>query len=192
MTETAIVVVNAGSSSIKFVVFADREGALDPVVRGQIEALFTAPRFVARDARGRVQEEKSCAAASSSVAISAPPAAHLQQGRAEGLELAAVGHRVVHGGTQYSAPVRVDAGVLGALEKLSCRSRRCTSRTTSLRSARSLPRGRAAAGRLLRHRVPPHAAAACAGFCAAGGDYRGWGAALRLPRTFLRLHRLGA
>ena len=38
----------------------------------------------------------------------------------------------------------------------------------------------AAAGRLLRHRVPPHAAAACAGFCAAGGDYRGWGAALRL------------
>jgi len=120
MTETAIVVVNAGSSSIKFVVFADREGALDPVVRGQIEALFTAPRFVARDARGRVQEEKSWGEGvklGHDGAI-AYLAAHLQQGRAEGLELAAVGHRVVHGGTQYSAPVRVDAGVLGALEKL--------------------------------------------------------------------------
>jgi len=120
MTETAIVVVNAGSSSIKFVVFADREGALDPVVRGQIEALFTAPRFVARDARGRVQEEKSWGEGvklGHDGAI-AYLAAHLRQGRAEGLELAAVGHRVVHGGTQYSAPVRVDAGVLGALEKL--------------------------------------------------------------------------
>src|SRR5687768_8524377 len=120
MTETAIVVVNAGSSSIKFVVFADREGALDPVVRGQIEALFTAPRFVARDAQGRVQEEKSWGEGvklGHDGAI-AYLAAHLQQGRAEGLELAAVGHRVVHGGTQYSAPVRVDAGVLGALEKL--------------------------------------------------------------------------
>jgi acetate kinase len=120
MTETAIVVVNAGSSSIKFVVFADREGALAPVVRGQIEALFTAPRFVARDAQGRVQEEKSWGEGvklGHDGAI-AYLAAHLQQGRAEGLELAAVGHRVVHGGTQYSAPVRVDAGVLGALEKL--------------------------------------------------------------------------
>ena len=118
--ETAIVVVNAGSSSIKFVVFRDREGALDPVVRGQIEALFTAPRFVARDAQGRVQEEKSWGEGvklGHDGAI-AYLAAHLQQGRAEGLELAAVGHRVVHGGTQYSAPVRVDAGVLGALEKL--------------------------------------------------------------------------
>jgi len=120
MSETAIVVVNAGSSSIKFVVFADREGALDPVVRGQIEALFTAPRFVARDAQGRVQEEKSWGEGvklGHDGAI-AYLAAHLQQGRAEGLELAALGHRVVHGGTQYSAPVRVDAGVLGALEKL--------------------------------------------------------------------------
>ena len=102
-------------SSIKFVAFA-----IDPVVRGQIEALFTAPRFVARDARGRVQEEKSW---DEGVKLGhdgaiAYLAAHLQQGRAEGLELAAVGHRVVHGGTQYSAPVRVDAGVLGALEKL--------------------------------------------------------------------------
>ena len=117
---TAIIVVNAGSSSIKFVVFGEREGVLAPVVRGQIEALFTAPRFVARDAAGRIQEEKSWGGGvklGHEGAI-AYLAGHLRQGRAEGLELAAVGHRVVHGGTRFSAPVRVDAGVLGALEKL--------------------------------------------------------------------------
>ena len=117
---SAIVVVNAGSSSIKFVVFAEREAALEPVIRGQIEALFTAPRFVARDREGRVQEEKSWG---QGVKLGhdgamAYLAGHLQEGRAEGLELAAVGHRVVHGGMQYSAPARVDAGVLAALEKL--------------------------------------------------------------------------
>ena len=42
---SAIVVLNAGSSSIKFMLFAEREEALDPVVRGQIDGLLTAPRF---------------------------------------------------------------------------------------------------------------------------------------------------
>ena len=117
---SAIVVLNAGSSSIKFVLFAEREGALDPVVRGQIEALFTAPRFIARDGQGRLQEEKSWGEGvklghDGAVAYLAE---RLEERRAEGLELAAVGHRVVHGGTQYSAPVRVDAAVLATLEKL--------------------------------------------------------------------------
>jgi len=117
---SAIVVLNAGSSSIKFVLFAEREGALDPVVRGQIEALFTAPRFIARDGQGRLQEEKSWGEGvklghDGAIAYLAE---RLEARRAEGLELAAVGHRVVHGGTQYSAPVRVDAAVLAALEKL--------------------------------------------------------------------------
>src|SRR5512138_1987937 len=117
---SAIVVLNAGSSSIKFVLFAERKGALEPVVRGQVEALFTAPSFVARDGQGRVQEEKSWGAGAKlghDGAI-AYLAERLEARRAEGLELAAVGHRVVHGGTRYSAPVRVDAAVLAALEKL--------------------------------------------------------------------------
>jgi len=115
----AILVLNAGSSSIKFVLFAERKGALDPVVRGQIEGLYTAPRFVARDGEGRVQEEKSWGEGTKlghDGAI-AYLAEKLKE-RGGGRELAAVGHRVVHGGTQYSAPVRVDAGVLATLEKL--------------------------------------------------------------------------
>lgn len=50
----AILVLNAGSSSIKFVLFAERGGELDPVVRGQIEGLCTAPRLHAGKPRGGV------------------------------------------------------------------------------------------------------------------------------------------
>jgi acetate kinase len=46
----AILVLNAGSSSIKFLLFAERNGKLDAVVRGQVEGLYTAPRFAARGA----------------------------------------------------------------------------------------------------------------------------------------------
>jgi acetate kinase len=44
----AIVVLNAGSSSIKFSLFLEREEDLEPDVRGQIEGLYTAPHFVAK------------------------------------------------------------------------------------------------------------------------------------------------
>jgi acetate kinase len=115
----AILVLNAGSSSIKFVVFAERGGDLHPAVRGQIEGLYAAPRFVARDGEGLVLEEKSWGEGmrlghDGAIAYLADKL----RARGAGFELAAVGHRVVHGGTQYSAPVRVDAGVLVALEKL--------------------------------------------------------------------------
>ena len=115
----SILVLNAGSSSIKFVLFAERERELDSVVRGQIEGLYTAPRFVARDGGGRVQEEKTWG---EGVELGHDGAiAYLTEklrARGAGFELAAVGHRVVHGGTHYSSPVCIDAGVLAALEKL--------------------------------------------------------------------------
>ena len=47
----AILVLNAGSSSIKFSVF-DPRARLDPSLRGQVEGLYTAPRFTAKDATG--------------------------------------------------------------------------------------------------------------------------------------------
>lgn len=46
----------------------------------------------------------------------------------------AIGHRVVHGGTQYDAPVLVDDDVLAQLDDLT-RWRRCTSPTTLRPSA---------------------------------------------------------
>ena len=47
MTSDAIAVLNAGSSSIKFSLFVGADLAL--ILRGQAEAIHTAPRFVAKD-----------------------------------------------------------------------------------------------------------------------------------------------
>ena len=48
----AILVLNAGSSSLKFSVFLHGETP-EPLLRGQLEGLFTQPHFVARDRAGR-------------------------------------------------------------------------------------------------------------------------------------------
>jgi acetate kinase len=55
----AILVLNAGSSSIKFLLYEHRDGRLEPQVRGQIEGIHTSPHFIARTPRGVVAAEKS-------------------------------------------------------------------------------------------------------------------------------------
>jgi acetate kinase len=118
--QEGILVLNAGSSSIKFLLFGGTGSALEPVIRGQIEGLHTAPRFVARDAVGGTVAERSWG---EGVKLGHDGAvAHLadflrEQGRARRIELRAVGHRVVHGGLEYTQPVRLDARVVSALEK---------------------------------------------------------------------------
>ena len=116
----AILVLNAGSSSLKFTVFAVGDGdALEVRVRGALEALSGAARFRATDARGAVVGEHAWAAG-------APPhhAGALDflfdwlQARGGAARLAAVGHRVVHGGTEFAAPVRIDPAVLAKLDGL--------------------------------------------------------------------------
>ena len=57
MSDT-ILVLNAGSSSIKFSLFAERGAELDAVASGQVEAIYTAPRFVAKDADGKPVNEQ--------------------------------------------------------------------------------------------------------------------------------------
>jgi acetate kinase len=118
-TAKAIVVINAGSSSIKFSLFLERGGDLVPAVRGHVEGLSTAPRFVARDPSGRTLAERSWG---EDVTLGHEAAmAHLRAYLREELldnRLVGVGHRVVHGGLEYAAPVRVDAGVLEALQQL--------------------------------------------------------------------------
>ena len=113
-----IAVLNAGSSSFKFSLFALAPEGPALLARGQAEGLFTAPRFVARDGAGRIVDEKAW---DDGTALGHDGALDHLVGflRAHfgGQPLAGVGHRVVHGGPLYSAPVRVDAGVLAALQK---------------------------------------------------------------------------
>ena len=113
----AITVVNAGSSSLKFSLFAVRGNALELTVHGQAEGLYTAPRFVAKDAPGRVLDEKSWP---DGIALGHDGALdHLlafMRGQLANQRLVGVGHRVLHGGLDYSLPVRVDKSVLARLE----------------------------------------------------------------------------
>jgi len=114
----SIAVINAGSSSLKFSLFAAAGGELTLVARGQAEGLYTAPRFVAKDAAGRTLNERTWGEGTK---LGHDGALEHLVGflRSEFVEhrLVAVGHRVVHGGLEYAEPVRVDATVLAALEK---------------------------------------------------------------------------
>lgn len=115
----AILVLNAGSSSIKFSVFGARAATLELEVRGQIERLFTAPHFVAKDGTGRVVGEHSWG---DGVQLGHERAidhlASFLRSRFAGFELIGVGHRVVHGGLDFREPVRIDADAVSRLARL--------------------------------------------------------------------------
>ena len=111
----AIAVLNAGSSSLKFSVFNE---ALQLLLRGQVEAIYTAPRFAAKDAGGKTVAEKSWGeGAKLGHAGALDHLVAFVREHLGGNRLAGIGHRVVHGGMQYTQPVQVDAKVLQALEK---------------------------------------------------------------------------
>lgn len=113
-----VLVLNAGSSSLKFAVYPVAHG--EPVLGGKIDGLGRTPRFSAHDSAERALE----AGALSNIAPDSPYET-ISEGLREwlkaqlaGSRLAAVGHRVVHGGTKYDKPVRVDEAVLKDLERL--------------------------------------------------------------------------
>jgi acetate kinase len=114
-----ILVVNAGSSSIKFSAFDAGSDSLALISRGQVEGLFNSPRFVAYDGRGDKIGEHAWG---NGVTLEHEAAlAHLGaflRGQGVGHRLVAVGHRVVHGGVRFTAPVRVTHTVLAELERL--------------------------------------------------------------------------
>ena len=114
----AIAVVNAGSSSIKFSLFANLGGRLDLKARGQVEGVYTAPHFVAKNGAGELLAEKSWG---NGIKLGHDGALDHLVGFVRAafgdLRLTGVGHRVVHGGTEHARPVRVDAKILSALAK---------------------------------------------------------------------------
>ncbi|MGH8597169.1 MAG: acetate/propionate family kinase [Gammaproteobacteria bacterium] len=114
----AIVVLNAGSSSIKFSLFALGRKDLDVVARGQIEGLFTSPKFVSKDENGKVLSEKSWGDGKSLGHEGALDhlVAYLR-GELKELRLVGVGHRIAHGGPEIAQPLRVDDQIIRKLEK---------------------------------------------------------------------------
>jgi len=114
----AIVVLNAGSSSFKFSLLAEGAGGAAVVARGQAEGLYTSPRFVAKNDAGAVIDEKAWGeGVSLGHAGALDYLVEFLRRHLTSYRLVGVGHRVVHGGLEYTRPVRVDASVVAALEK---------------------------------------------------------------------------
>ncbi len=117
--DRAILILNAGSSSLKFEVFDLQPGHLQCFLRGQIDGIGHQAHFKAKDGAGLALHDASFSAD----AITSQHTAlvwMLAWLRAQmvGKQLVAVGHRVVHGGTRFTQPVRVDAKVLQQLDAL--------------------------------------------------------------------------
>jgi acetate kinase len=118
MTET-ILVVNAGSSSIKFQLFAiASDDTLKRLMKGQIEGIGTHPRLLARTASGDTLVGENWPAEDvGDVPAALDKLVEFLRGHIGGQLPVAVGHRVVHGGPDYSEPTVVDKDVLRRLER---------------------------------------------------------------------------
>jgi acetate kinase len=115
----AILVINSGSSSLKFSIFRAGERP-EPLIEGEFESLLIHPRFSAHDlAGGQVWRFDW----GEGVELGHQGAIEylVTWGRSGVLgphKIAALGHRVVHGGMKYFGPVRIDAATIADLEAL--------------------------------------------------------------------------
>ena len=113
-----ILVVNAGSSSVKFQVFAvDGDGRLQRQLKGQMDGIGSRPRLRATGAKGDTLADRAYP-----IEAVADVAAGLMVAGAwlrDELRITpmAVGHRVVHGGPDHDRPVLVDHGLVARLER---------------------------------------------------------------------------
>lgn len=118
--QDVIAVINAGSSSIKFAVFQEDGARLRRLIGGSIRDLGTpSPRFVMKDQSGKILDAKQWEeGATPDLADAIGFLVEMLTARLKDRRIRAIGHRVVHGGEHYLAPVRVDAAVLSTLETL--------------------------------------------------------------------------
>jgi acetate kinase len=116
----ATLVLNAGSSSLKFAVFEAGVDGPALAYRGEVEGILREPHFTVRDAGGRSLAEGHLTETKTErdhggllTAVLGWLARH-----APDMTVVAAGHRVVHGGARFSVPVVVDEAVLQALDAL--------------------------------------------------------------------------
>jgi len=116
----AILVVNAGSSSVKFQIF-DQKVSGDPqrLIKGQFDGIGTRPRLRAEARDGKPLIDTTYTAQEIADVATAIGAAGNWLRETQKIELAAVGHRVVHGGPDYDRAVVINKDVLKRLEQFS-------------------------------------------------------------------------
>jgi acetate kinase len=114
------IVINAGSSSLKFCIYRSPEGGAWPLeARGQIEGIGTAPRFTAKNGAGeRVADQQLDAKTVRDGSTALEALASWLRSRYGGAKVLGVGHRVVHGGARFAAPTRITPEVVEELRTL--------------------------------------------------------------------------
>ncbi|MGA9603802.1 MAG: acetate kinase [Methyloceanibacter sp.] len=118
MTDT-ILVVNAGSSSTKFQLFSlDARDQLSRLLKGQIEGIGVHPKLIAKGMDGQPIEEAWAGAEVANAPQALDKLVAFLRARLGTLPTA-IGHRVVHGGPDYSEPVVIDDAVLERLDTFS-------------------------------------------------------------------------
>jgi acetate kinase len=114
----AILVLNAGSSSLKFCAFGHGpDGSLQRRERGQVSGIGTRVRFEAKEGDTALERREWPAGEGPDHGAAIDHVLDFLALRLGGARLAAVGHRIVHGGTTFAAPVLVDRGVLARLHE---------------------------------------------------------------------------
>src|SRR5437868_3500371 len=105
----SILVVNAGSSSVKFQVFGlGGPSGLKQLIKGEIDGIGARPRLRAADADGGALIEQTYPADSVPDVATAMSKAGAWLRETQKLSPVAVGHRVVHGGPDYGRPILVN------------------------------------------------------------------------------------
>jgi acetate kinase len=112
------VVLNAGSSSLKFCIYRRSGETWGLDVRGQIEGIGTSPRFTAKDAAGVVVDDRQLGASVSEGRAALDALRAWLKSRYSSPRVLGVGHRVVHGGANFAGPLMVTPQVLEELRTL--------------------------------------------------------------------------
>ncbi|MBN3786676.1 acetate/propionate family kinase [Burkholderia sp. Ac-20353] len=114
-----ILVINAGSSSVKFSVFAVADHALGPICHGNFEEIHTEPHVRIGNAHGETLDEKRWPR---DTRLGHDGAIGFMfdwlRSHSAGYTPIGIGHRIVHGGSLYANPVRVDDEVIANLDTL--------------------------------------------------------------------------
>ena len=187
----ALLVLNAGSSSLKFSVFLD-EDPPRPLLRGQIEGLMTSPRFAARDAgnpdrrTGVAGRHAARPSGRNRVPLRVGPERRARRPphRRRRPSRRPWRHAVRGAGARRC---RGDRGA-GSVDS-ACPAPPAAQRRRDHGGGADGAGGRA--GRLLRYGVSPDAAGPGAGLCLAPPLCRRGSAPLRLSWPVLRIHRVG-
>ncbi len=114
----AVLVVDAGSSSVKFQIFAvSGPEQLRRLFRGQVDGIGSRPHMRAQTSDGALLIDRQYSADEVADVPAAIAVAADWLRETQDVDPVAVGHRVVHGGPDYDGPVLIDQDVLAHLER---------------------------------------------------------------------------